>query len=99
MKNFTINKNHGVDFSGTRFAHSGAFADGQKILKPHVVYGEFSAKPLKVSKSICRMVVIKFLTRGYSSHNLSSSAAWVILEYCKAKNITYRIDGNIIRKL
>lgn len=99
MKNFTINKNSGVDFLGTRFAHSGSFADGQKILKPRIVHGEFNARPLKVSKSVCRMVVIKFLDRGYSSHNLSNSVAWVILEYCKAKNIAYKIDGNIIRKL
>lgn len=63
MKSFVINKNAGTDFSETRFMHNGAFADGRKLLNPHIVHGEFDIKPLKISKSDCRMLIINFLAR------------------------------------
>lgn len=94
---FHFSKNiKSTDFTGTRFAQVGIVGDGKRMIKPHLVLGEINTTPSYLSKSACRMAVIKFLEEG--EYRASMKSAWVILEYCKAKNIGYKIEENIIKR-
>ncbi len=88
-----------VDFSGTRFEHVGSRGDGNKMVEPSDCELNFVGySPIKLSKSLCRQLIIIFMTRGYTSHSVSMSTAWVVLEYCRTKNIGYELELCSIRR-
>ena len=88
-----------VDFSGTRFEHIGSRGDGNKMVEPsdcELNFVEYS--PVRLSKSQCRKLIIWFMEHGTSYHSCGMRTAWAILEYCKIKNIGYRVELLTIRR-
>lgn len=73
MKTLTLREGAGTDFGGTRFIGPG--------------YDVISNGENSRTLSKCRQLIVRFMEFGRIT--LSPKSAWIILEYCNAKRISF----------
>ena len=90
MRAMTIKEGAGIDFTHTRFnSQYGGRPDGMKLIEPSA--NETCKNPKPLTKSQCRKLIFRFMEKGISRHSGEMRTAWVIIEYCRNKDIRVRI--------
>ena len=98
MTGIRLRKPHKANFTGTRFDHVGAYRDSDTLMYPTNRYDELNITLVPVSKSNCRIIVLNFIAEGSTSPR-DKAKSWVVLEYCRVKNIKYIINCGIVIKV
>lgn len=82
-----------VSLSGTRF-----FGDGRQTLTadPEVFASEpalANTFPSTIQRARASALIDAYLKHGFSNHSGRGSTLWVLVEFCKAKDLPYNING------